>query len=235
MNDRESNDVVFEALFRQAVIDNFYEEIDSIPSNEELAKIYKFTPEFEIRMKKLINRELRKGYIIKTLKYARKVAAVFLIIITVLFGVLLINPEVRAVIVKTIVEWHDKFTSITFNTEISKVQSKKWVPEYLPDGFALNSEEIIGPITSIVYSSVNEDNIYFSFMPVSAGSNFSIDNENHNIIKSTINGNEAFFAEASSQNFDNGILWVANDYKFEIWSKLPINELVKIAQSILEK
>jgi len=235
MNARESNDVIFEALFRQAVIDDFYEEIDSTPSNEELAKIYKFTPEFEIRMKKLISRELRKTYIVKTLIYARKAASIILIIITLLFGVLLINPEVRAVIVKTIVEWHDKFTSITFNTEISEVQSKKWSPEYLPDGFALNSEEIIGPMISDIYSNENGDSIYFSYLQVNGPTHFSIDNENHKINKTTINENEAFLAEASSEIYDNGIVWVANNYTFEIWSKLPINELVKIAKSVSEK
>lgn len=37
MNKDQVNDVVFEALFRQAVIDGFDEEIDSIPTNEQLA------------------------------------------------------------------------------------------------------------------------------------------------------------------------------------------------------
>lgn len=40
INKDQVNDVIFEALFRQAVIDDFNEEIDSIPTNEQLAKIY---------------------------------------------------------------------------------------------------------------------------------------------------------------------------------------------------
>lgn len=36
-------------LSRQAVIDDFNEEIDSIPQNQHPVKVYSFSPEFEIR------------------------------------------------------------------------------------------------------------------------------------------------------------------------------------------
>jgi hypothetical protein len=68
MNKDRVNDEVFEALFRQAVIDDFNEEIDSIPTNEDLAKIYSFSPEFEIRMKKLFIKDRRKSFL--NLKYS---------------------------------------------------------------------------------------------------------------------------------------------------------------------
>jgi len=53
---RTINDNVFEALFRQAVIDNFLEEIDSLPPDEELSKIYIFSPEHEARMQRLFGK-----------------------------------------------------------------------------------------------------------------------------------------------------------------------------------
>ena len=40
MNTNQLSDSVFEALFRQAVIDSIYEEIDELPPNEELAAMY---------------------------------------------------------------------------------------------------------------------------------------------------------------------------------------------------
>jgi len=51
----EYDESVFESLFRQAVIDAFVKEIEAIPSNEELKKIYSFSPQFELRMKKLFS------------------------------------------------------------------------------------------------------------------------------------------------------------------------------------
>lgn len=62
MNKDQMNDLIFEALFHQAVIDNFNEEIDSIPINEQLSKIYSFSPGFEMRMKKLFTKDRRRSF-----------------------------------------------------------------------------------------------------------------------------------------------------------------------------
>ena len=51
----KSDEPAFETLFRQAVIDSFVEEIKAIPSDEELKKIYSFSPQFERRMEKLLS------------------------------------------------------------------------------------------------------------------------------------------------------------------------------------
>jgi hypothetical protein len=59
LNKNQVNDVVFEALFRQAVIDDFNDEINSIPSNEQMTKLYSFSPEFEIKMKRLFIKDSR--------------------------------------------------------------------------------------------------------------------------------------------------------------------------------
>jgi len=73
MNKRKVNDMVFEALFRQAVVDDFNEQIDSIPPKEQLAKIYSFSPEFEVRMKKLFAKNRRKDFAKAIMLYSRKI------------------------------------------------------------------------------------------------------------------------------------------------------------------
>jgi len=117
MNKDQVNDVVFEALFRQAVIDDFNEEIDSIPTNEQLAKIYSFSSEFEIRMKKLFIKDRRSSLLKNTMLYSRRVASVLIIVLGLLFGTLLFNTEVRAAVGRVLVEWYEKFTSFTFSDD----------------------------------------------------------------------------------------------------------------------
>ena len=117
MNKDQVNDVVFEALFRQAVIDDFNKEIDSIPTNEQLAKIYSFSPEFEIRMKKLFIKDHRRSLLKNTMLYSRRVASVLIIVLGLLFGTLLFNTEVRAAVGKVFVEWYERFTSFTFKDD----------------------------------------------------------------------------------------------------------------------
>lgn len=69
MNKAQMDDVVFEALFRQAVIDDFNEEIAPISANEQLANIFTFSPEFEMRMKKLFKKDRRRSLLKNTMLY----------------------------------------------------------------------------------------------------------------------------------------------------------------------
>ncbi|MCL2517190.1 MAG: hypothetical protein FWF15_01380 [Oscillospiraceae bacterium] len=107
MDNSKNNDPVFEALFKQAVIDDYTDEIDSIPSNDELVKKYPFTPQFNVRMKKLFARVRRKEILNKVIKFSQRAAVIFLFFTTFLFGLLLINPEVRATVGNVFVEWFE--------------------------------------------------------------------------------------------------------------------------------
>ena len=46
-------DEIFDAMFRQAVIDNFYEEYNALPPIEELREKYTFSERHEKRMNEL--------------------------------------------------------------------------------------------------------------------------------------------------------------------------------------
>ncbi|MDQ4679252.1 hypothetical protein, partial [Stenotrophomonas maltophilia group sp. RNC7] len=111
------NETVFEALFRQAVINNFKEEIESIPSKDQLAKNYSFSPIFEMKMKKVFAKDQRKSFIKMSMNYARKVASIIIIVFGIMFFTLLFSPEVRAAVGNVFVEWYEKFTSFTYRTE----------------------------------------------------------------------------------------------------------------------
>lgn len=151
MNKDQVDDVVFEALFRQAVIDDFNEEIDSIPTNEQLAKIYSFSPEFELRMKKLFTKDRRKDFIKTISLYSRRVASVLIIVLGLLFGTLLFNAEVRAAVGNVLVEWYEKFTSFTFIGDEIIDEKKEWSLNYMPEGYIQENYEVLGRITSIEY------------------------------------------------------------------------------------
>jgi len=63
MTIKEYNDIVFEAMFRQAVIDNFNEELDYYEREAKLNPIEP-SPEFEKRMRDLIDNAFREEAII---------------------------------------------------------------------------------------------------------------------------------------------------------------------------
>jgi hypothetical protein len=235
MNKDQVDDVVFEALFRQAVIDDFNEEIDSIPTNEQLAKIYSFSPEFELRIKKLFTKDRRKDFIKTISLYSRRVASVLIIVLGLLFGTLLFNAEVRAAVGNVLVEWYEKFTSFTFRDDEIIDEKKDWTLKYLPEGYIQENYQVLGRITSIEYRNNQGEKIRFTYVPEGSATNISVDNENHQISNYVILGNEAFSITALDDKFDNGLIWNMDGHTFDLWGKVSIDELIKIAESIVEK
>lgn len=230
---KKIDNTVFEALFRQATIDEYNEEIDLIPPKEELIKTITFSPEFGLKMKKLFAREKRRDYLKKALTYSKRVAAVFVITTTLIFGILLFSPEVRAAVKNTVVEWYDKFTSFIFQGEASDTNKKmEWQPEYLPTGYYENFVEKLGKSTNIEYADPQGNIVYLSYRPEENDTNISVDNESHEIESRIINGQEAYIVKATSEEFENGVIWSMEGYTLSLWSKLSVDELIKIAQSI---
>lgn len=237
MDIKQMNDNVFEALFRQAIMDEYNEEIESIPQKEELANRISLSSEFELRMKKLLSLDRRKSFLKKAIYYGKRVAAIFLFAVTILFLALLTNPGVRAAIKHTIIEWYDKYTAIIFEGQKNNDDNdtiKEFKPGYLPEGYNEVLAEKLGEITEIEYANGLDGVIYMSYWPETHSNNISIDNENHIIESGTINGHEAYIAKATDDDFYNGIIWTMKGYRFSIWSKQPIDELVKIIESIKE-
>lgn len=234
MNKDQVKDVVFEALFRQAVIDDFNEEVDSIPTNEQLAKIYPFSTDFEIRMKKLFTRDCRRSSFRNAMFFIRRVASILIIVLGLLFGTLLFNTEVRAAVGKVLVEWYQKFTSFTFRDSEIIVEKKEWTLEYLPEGYTMKNHEVLGRITNVEFVNELGDKIRFSYRPEGNITNISVDNENHKIDSCEILNNEAYCISTIDDELHNGVIWNRDGHTFDLWGKIPMEELKKIAESISE-
>lgn len=235
MDNKQIEEVFFEALLRQAVINKYHAEIEAIPSNEEISQEISFTPEFEFRMKKLFTYERRKLLINTISKYSKRIVSVFIIAITAMFGILLLHPEVKAATSKAIVELYEKFTSIIFIGENSEVEKRDWYPMYLPDGYFENSVENLGKVTYIEFINDEGEKIRFSYRAEGSTSNLSIDNENHIIENIKVNGNMAYSAIALTDEFENGVIWTIDGCKLDLWSRLSITRIKKIAESVSEK
>ena len=197
-------DPVFEALFRQAVIDNYTDEINSIPPKEVLAEYIFFSPGFELRMKKLFAHYHRKAVKQAFIKYTKTAALILAISFSFLFALLLTNPDVRATVGNVIVEWFEQFTSITFTSpetggEIINGEVIELRPYYLPEGYIMYSVERLWNVTSIVFSNDERDKIHFIYRPGYNASNFSIDNEHHIIEQRILGGYEAFISKATDE------------------------------------
>lgn len=226
--------VFSEAMLRYAVIENHNREMAELPSDEELAKLYTFSDRHNARMKALFSKEARKAALKAVFKMSKRVAAVLIISIAVLFAALLTNSDVRAAVGRTIVEWFEGFTSFRFQGEETENMDGVWVPEYLPDGFTLTAEYPNDLFTSVEYGDQAGVVIYFDY---SSDESFTVstDNENSDYEIVVHEGIEYHVFTAKSDEYRSKILWKRGSFGFSLVSALNSDELLKMALSVTPK
>jgi hypothetical protein len=94
--------------------------------------------------------------------------------------------------------------------------------------------EVLGRITNMEFINNQGDKNRFSYHPEGSITNISVDNKNHKIDRCVVLGNEAFSISVIGDKFDNGVIWNMDGHTFDLWGKIPVDELKKIAEYILE-
>jgi len=237
MNNKQVNDSIFEALFRQAVVDDYTDEIDSIPPNEELAKTLSFSPGFELKMKKVFARDRRKDIFTAFIKHTKRVAVFVLILTTLLSGALLAHPEVRAAVGNVIVQWFEKFTSFTYHSGVSEEDSvvKHFRPQFLPNGFSESEALDLESMMLIIYSDGSDGIIYLQYsLGDDTSMSVAVDNEYTEIKEVIMYGSKALIITDLIGDGMNGVVFMLDGYVINIKSNLPIDVVVQIAESVAE-
>ncbi len=232
--DNRIKNFIFESLLRQAIIENHQRELASLPSEAELAKLYAFSDSHHARMKALFIRERRREFRLSFIQYAKKAVACVAVIATVLFGLLMLNPQVRAAVSEVFAEWYEKFTKFGFSDSAPEANTSEWRPEYLPNGFSEDMVDKLGNMTAVLYLDEEGHEIRFSYNPKHGGFSISSDNENRVITPTLINGLEGYKIQGIADGFENGVIWVANGYVFDLWSFVYLDELIKVAESVVQ-
>lgn len=102
-------------------------------------------------------------------------------------------------------------------------------------GYAQKNYEVLGRITNIEFTNNEGGKIRLSYRSEDNITNISVDNENHEIDSCVILENEAFSISAVDDEFYNGVIWNMDGHTFDLWGKIPVDELKKIAESISEE
>ncbi|MCL2019951.1 MAG: DUF4367 domain-containing protein [Oscillospiraceae bacterium] len=225
-----SNDL-FEVMLRQAVIKNNKEEIALLPSEDELAKIFTFSNEHKRKMKKLFAADTRQETIAVVFKWSKIAIIAACVSVTLMFGTLLTSAEFRNVVGDVIITWFDKFTKFQSQELNGAFIKREWNLEYLPEGFVLLDSYEVGDIKVIEYNNPNGMTIEFSYRP----SNFSTSTDNEDMEYSLIVNNDIIYHlfEGKIEHGESMIVWDMGGYRFTIIGNYEIDELLKIAFSVI--
>lgn len=204
--------------------------LDSLPKEEELS--HKFSKDFEKKMDKLIKEQKRTPFMRSFVIYGKRVAAIFLIIVSVSFATTMSVEAYRVRFFEVITEVWEEFTSIVFKSEegINDGNLLPTNPQYIPEGFSIFYEDVDDYMNMIIYK--NEANIEI-FYEQSFISNKEILLDTEGIEVETMkieNQNINYFTNKGV----NQVYWNDNTYTYTLISSIDIEEIFKMTKSVLK-
>ena len=203
---------------------------ESLPTDEELKDIT-FSKTFENKMQKLI-RAQKKSYFYLINTAGKRVAVIILAIMISLtattFGVKAIRESVIEFITKTF----EKFTEVTIESgkpeSDMEIELVKTAPQYIPEGYALETELDFGGIYRIIYNN-NGNAIIDYIQQINIGTIYNADTEDVEYEKININSFEGI---KYVKNGINKVVFADDTYLYTFNGKLAFEELLKMAKSI---
>lgn len=227
-------DQEFEQLLKQALIVSTRRDWIEHPPDETLDLEASNTQELDERIRQIKHRLAAKKEP-KRLPLIRKlgrIAAMFLLTISLFFGALMLHPEARAYIVNLVVTWYEDHIKYTFQEDGAAEIPKEWTFGYIPEGFELYFEE--DRETNYVFLFENEDGALLSIFISNESGSFYTDNEHFTITRSLIRGSMAEFYEAKDGDPTNMIVWHREDVHafVELVGDMPIEEIVLVAEGL---
>jgi len=223
-----------EALLRSAVIDDHINELESIPTEEELKARYTISHHHEVRMKALLRKEQYRILRYTIFNNAKR-AAIFAIILSALFfGMLMTNSEVRASVSNVISEWFDGFTRFIFPDNPTAHESTEWVIGFVPDGFVKTERIDIGYSSLIVYANVDNIEVMLHYAPTGYIS-FAVDDEQAEFERTYFNGIEFHMFVPMAENYPSRIIWTQDGFAFLLEGHVSIDELLRMAHTVTKK
>ena len=235
-NERET--VSLQGMIRWALAECAAREIDALPDIQELNALDPDTAAFRRRVFSAIGKwkKQEKRRPLRVLKHIIVAAAV---LISVLFGTLMVNASVRTAVVNTIIEWTERAIGVQFEVEGEPMAAlpEDYGPHYIPEGFIYQTGSSWRNQDAFSYGYEKADGI--GSLSIEAGiangsSGYWMDNEHIIYDKITFEGETAYLG-----TFRDGtgyvMLWVSEGVEIMLYyhdAEATVSELYRIAENM---
>lgn len=229
----ELKEKIFDLVLKEALKESLDMELQEIDEMVAKAPPHEFSPQFEKRMKKLINSIGRKDRIKKAKRIIVRTAVSIAAAFGIIFGVFLTQPEVSAAVqnvIRTVFDRYDKYDYIGDELTVENFDNNIRLG-YVPDGFYLSSGFYSHISVSLTYKNENKNEIMFDYGIADSASS-AYDNEHNSYSDFTINGIEYHYYESNDSDFYDTLIWYKDGYVFSLFAHLSREELVKIAENV---
>ncbi len=196
-------DMEFDAMLKRAVLEAA--ESDYMKSEEESSPA-ELSSKYERRFRKMLKdpvayvKRLRKPVYLRILE----TAAAVLLVVSTLFGLLMLNPTVRATFSAIMNKNLDDRNLYRLMEEADTVLPDSVTLGYVPDGYELESEKYDENSIDIIYSSETGELLYLILID-NIGL-LQIDNEHYKIKETTIENYTVKIYETTNDKLSNKLI-----------------------------
>lgn len=169
---------------------------------------------------------------------ALRTAACFLLVVSLSFGAVMVgSPQARAWVRFWVVDWQEDHVTYQYEGESLPTEAlQDWKPTYLPEGYEQTDYIDLPGVVSILYNNEDPDmQIEFSYMLLTDGSGYGLDNERHKISDVSVNGLPGNLFIGTTNDDGNMLTWMdpVNHTNFLLMSRVSCDTLIQIAESVV--
>lgn len=198
---------------------SFEEWISTFPETMPKAEC---SPQHEKWKKKLFNKMRNDRYHVLTTK------SIKLMLVAAILCALLMSAFVFPSSREGFIESFDDFSLFKITKDNNNFVNSEIKVGYIPEGYVLDSCNFEGK--NIINRYLNNDGEFFSILKQSSSMKVEYNSENSISNEIFIDGIKYIYCEGSTGT--NNLVWIKNDYVYQLEGHFSKDELTKIAQSI---
>ena len=222
-------------LLESALAEIRQEELNNLPSDEELKNKYSIPKRFDRKILHLIRDERRSPWMRNLTHYAKRVAVFFLALLIAAGTTIMTVSAAREWFFKVISQVFPTHTQIDFTPAESLQEEIPFVahaPEYIPDGYTMDGEPFIREPNRLVRIAYrNEDGGLIRFNQMFKGGT-KVDPEDAYPETLQLNGHDALYIQKGETQMLYGYLDNALFFLYVRDPDLTKDDVLAIAQSI---
>lgn len=223
--------MITDEMISQAAGELAYAMNKSLPEPGECN--HQFSAGFERKIKRLMRRADYPGMY----RVFRAVASIILVISIGFASLLAISPEARAAVFGWVRRQYESFYEFYFEGEPEVSGEVRYCPQWIPEGYELESaQEIVGG-ERYIYSNKNGQSILFSYMSASESSKLYAEGAGCTQFDVEINGNHGEVFTSDNPEESNLIVWTDSETGILLYLNaiLDKDSLVTFAENVMRK
>ena len=163
-----------------------------------------FSDEFEQKMRELMELKSHRS---TWHKFAHRAAAVILVVLLGLGSWLAVNQDARATVVRWLREVYENSIVYRFFGDSSAEKNYSYEMNWLPDGYELADQLVVGDTQIFVFQCQNEV-FTFTYHKVSENSLVELTDVGANVKKIKIRNIDGYYYPAADDTTTNALVWI---------------------------